>query len=176
MGRVGMVGALLFCACGAEIKVGSNVGLKPITGETRVSLSANKACETVDCRVTFNRAVLMATNKELAKLDDAVKAIDLEVRKLSFTDADRSERLGRDRIRSGTIVVGDELVIGAERLDELPLTLRLEGRALEQIKAQVAAGEGATLMIHAELVIGPPLPSVMIITYDVQPTLVIGVR
>jgi len=177
MGRMGWVGALLvLSACGAELKVGQSIGLSPIRGETKVALSSNRACETVDCRVTFNRAVVMATRQELSKLDDAVKAIDLEVKELSFTDADRNERLGPERLRSGTIVIGDELVIGVEALQRLPLTLRLQGIALEEVKAQVERGEGASLMIHAELVIGPPMPRSMLVKYDVQPSLVLGVR
>ncbi len=177
MGRLGMVGALLvLCACGAELKVGKSIGLTPITGDTKVALSANRACETVDCRVTFNRAVMMATKQELSQLDDAVKAIDLELKELSFTDVERNVKLGADRLRSGTIVVGDDLVIGVAQLEHLPLTLRLEGLALEEVKAQVARGEGATLMIHAEIVIGPPMPRTLLVKYDVQPSLVLGIR
>ncbi|MBL8953760.1 MAG: hypothetical protein JNK82_23495 [Myxococcaceae bacterium] len=170
------LGALVLAGCGAELKLGESVGLSPITGETKVALTANRACDTADCKVTFNRAVVMATRQELAGLDGAVKAIELELKELSFTDSDKGERIEGQRMPAGTVTIGEELVIGVEHLSKLPITLRLEGRALDEVKAQIAAGENATLMIRAEITIAAPMPRNMIVRYDVQPTLVIGAR
>lgn len=171
---VGALALVVTCACGAELKLGSSTGLDPIAGETWTFLN-DATCELSGgaCRLTFERDVVIATRKSYVKLDGLIsyiKAVDLNVRVLEFIDGDEYTRVKPE----GTVTIANALKLSQSELESLPQTLRLEGAAFEPVRQQIEAGQSATLHVVGDIVVHPPLPSYLVIRYDVQPVMIIG--
>lgn len=172
-----MVGALALTvtsACGRELQLGSSTGLDPIWGETLAVLDDSTCAMAYgDCHIRFERDVVIATKKSYVKIDGLVayvKAVDLDVRDLTFVDGD----LGTRFLPDGTVTIARALELGPDELAALPRMLRLEGLSFEPVRRQIEAGEPATLHVVADLVLSQPLPSYLLVRYDVQPILIIG--
>lgn len=177
MGRVGWVGALiLVSACGAEtdLKLGQNIGLTALKGYTRATLNTS-VCADRDCRITLERDVAISTQREVQGLADLIKAVDLEVKGLSFEDDDLDRVISMDtQVREGSVTIANAAVLTKDDLQQLPRTVRIEGAAVEVLRDQISSGHGAYLHVKAQLVVGPPLPTHLLIRYWVQPVLIIG--
>ena len=171
---VGALALTVTSACGREIQLSSSTGLDPIRGET-IAVLDDSTCAMAwgDCHIRFERDVIIATKKSYLKLDGLVayvKAVDLDVRTLAFLDGD----LGRRFIPDGKVTIAQTLELSPEDLSALPQRLRLEGEAFEPVRQQILASDPATLHVVADLVISQPLPSYLVVYYDVQPVLLIG--
>ena len=77
-------------------------------------------------------------------------------------------------MRTATVSVAEGVTLSKEDLMTLPHTVRIEGPAMETMRAEMAAHLPATLKVNAVLVVGPPLPTHLLVRYWVQPVLVIG--
>ena len=172
-----MVGALALTvtsACGREFQLGSSTGLDPIRGET-LALLDDSTCGSPygDCHIRFERDVVIATKQTYVKIDGLVayvKAVDLDVREITFIDGD----LGTRFLPDGTVTIARALELGADDLAALPRMMRLEGLSFDPVRQQIQAGDPATLHVVADIVITQPLPSYLVVRYDVQPVLIIG--
>lgn len=170
----GALAAVVVSACGQELQLGSSTGLDPIAGETLAVLDDSVCGQSYgDCRVHFERDVVIATKKSYVKLDGLVsyvKAVDLDVRVLTFVDGDTAVKF----VPEGTVTIAGELQLHREELMMLPQQLRIEGDTFEPVRKQILNGEPATLRVVADVVVPQPLPSYLVVRYDVQPSLIIG--
>lgn len=174
MRRWVVVAALLAGACGQELKLGSSIGMEPITGETYAFLN-DDTCEPQgsDCLLSFERDVVIATKQSYVKLDglvDYVKAVDLGVRRLELRDGELHTLVKPE----GTVTLARGLVLNQAQLQALPQTLRLEGETFEPLRRQIRAGQSATLHVVGKVRVHAPLPGWLVVRYDVLPVMIIG--
>jgi hypothetical protein len=170
----GAAALVVVCACGEpDVKLGQNIGLTPIKGDTQTSLDPD-ACPD-ECRLWFARDIEVSSQREVASLTDYIKALDLEVEQLQFEDADTGEVLTMTgQVHDGTVTIAKSAVLTNEDLADLPRTVRLEGDAMISLRKQLVAKQTAMLNVVAELVVASPLPKNLRVRYWVQPVLVIG--
>jgi hypothetical protein len=182
----------LACACGAEYRVGPKQGLQPFSGDAHAStesftcgqpLQAEGYSVTTqvvgsDCRLTFERDVTVATADDYSRLTDfqgLVKAVDLEVRSLTFQDEDTGATLSLEtQVKDALLSVNGQVVLTKVQLTALPVTVRLDGPALESLRAQIEARQPAIVHLSATLVVTPPFPKRLAVHYEVQPYVVLG--
>ena len=173
-GLIAVAALVVFSACGRELQLGTSTGLDPIRGETFAVLDDSVCTQASgDCRIGFERDVVIATKQSYVKIDGLVayvKAVDLQIRVITFIDGDDGTRVKPE----GTVTIADTLRLDEASLAALPLTLRLEGDAFEPVRKQIEAGDPATLNVVADLVVRQPLPSYLVVRYDVQPVLILG--
>src|SRR4051812_2439385 len=108
--------ALLLCGCGIEVHVGAKDGIKPISGDVAANTEAFTCGQPIeadgysvessrvgtDCQISFDRDVVVATAADYDRAGsfknaaNLLRAVELEIRRFSFIDADTGEPLSLD--------------------------------------------------------------------------------
>ena len=181
------------CSCGGpEYAVGPKEGLPPFTGDAHANTSTFACGQPLeaegytvkteaagsDCRLTFERDITIAEPEDyerISQLQGLVKAVDLEVRSLTFQDEATGATLSiATQVKDATLSVNGQVVMTRAQLTALPQTVRLEGAALDPLRAQIEAKQPAVVHISAMMVVSPPYPMKLAVHYEVQPYIVLG--
>ena len=189
--------SLMFCACNAEIRLGAREGVRPLKGSTRCNTEMFRCGETLEaegrqvfttpvgnnCRLSFEEHVTVCDEEDYRKIQEfrtvasATKAVELEVRQLQFLDGDTGREIDLDTyVKNAELRINGQLLVDRSDLANLPKVVRLEGPALEELKAFINARRPATVRVSAvlEVPLEPRIPRALVITYAVQPTLILG--
>lgn len=196
--QVSALVVVMSCACSApEVRVGKAEGIPPISGSNAFSLgtytcgmpiaaegyTVTTAVKGTDCEFTFDQVVNVIRESDYANVPDLkgtsnlLQAVELEVTKLAFTDAATSTSLDfNNYVKAASLKIDGQQVADKSTLSSLPTTVRLEGAALNNIKAKVDARAPATAHATAVLLVPdmPKPPASLKVDYDAQPTLVLG--
>lgn len=191
--------SLGMAACApAEIRIDETQGVPEVKGSTEVTIPTNFMCGTAiaagnktvatravtgGCEFTFddNVEVLKASDYEaipdLKVASNIVQRVELNIKKLSFTDAATGMTLDlATRVTSVVLTVNGQQVADKATITSLPTVVRLEGAALTTIKAKVDARQPASVQVKAVAVLPdmPRPPERLKIDYEAQPALILG--
>ena len=194
-----MLAALGMTACApAEIRIDETQGVPEVKGSTEVTIPSNFTCGTAiaagdkmvatravtgGCEFTFDDTlqVLKASDYEaipdLKGASNVVQRVELNVKKLAFTDAATGMTLDLNtRVTSVVLSVNGQKVADKAAIASLPTVISLEGDALSSIKAKVDARQPASVAVKAVAVLPdmPRPPDRLKIDYEAQPALIIG--
>lgn len=194
-----VLAALAIAACApAEIRIDETQGVPEVKGSTEVSIPSNFTCGTAiaagdktvatravtgGCEFTFDDTlqVLKASDYEsipdLKVASNIVQRVELNVKKLAFTDAATGMVLDLNtRVTSVVLTVNGQKVADKAAIASLPTVITLEGAALTTIKAKVDARQPASVAVKAVAVLPdmPRPPDRLKIDYEAQPALIIG--
>ncbi len=194
-----MLAALGMTACApAEIRIDETQGVPEVKGSTEVTIPSNFTCGTAiaagdkmvatravtgGCEFTFDDTlqVLKASDYEaipdLKGASNVVQRVELNVKKLAFTDAATGMTLDLNtRVTSVVLSVNGQKVADKAAIASLPTVISLEGDALATIKAKVDARQPASVAVKAVAVLPdmPRPPDRLKIDYEAQPALIIG--
>jgi hypothetical protein len=194
-----VLAALGITACApAEIRIDETQGVPQVKGSTEVTIPSNFMCGTAiaagdkmvatravtgGCEFTFDDTlqVLKASDYEaipdLRGASNVVQRVELNVKKLAFTDAATGMTLDLNtRVTSVLLTVNGQKVADKAAIASLPTVISLEGDALSSIKAKVDARQPASVAVKAVAVLPdmPRPPDRLKIDYEAQPALIIG--
>jgi hypothetical protein len=194
-----VLAALGITACApAEIRIDETQGVPQVKGSTEVTIPSNFMCGTAiaagdkmvatravtgGCEFTFDDTlqVLKASDYEaipdLRGASNVVQRVELNVKKLAFTDAATGMTLDLNtRVTSVVLTVNGQKVADKAAIASLPTVISLEGDALSTIKAKVDARQPASVAVKAVAVLPdmPRPPDRLKIDYEAQPALIIG--
>lgn len=194
-----VLAALGISACApAEIRIDETQGVPQVKGSTEVTIPSNFMCGTAiaagdkmvatravtgGCEFTFDDTlqVLKASDYEaipdLKVASNIVQRVELNVKKLAFTDAATGMTLDLNtRVTSVVLTVNGQKVADKAAIASLPTVISLEGEALTTIKAKVDARQPASVQVKAVAVLPdmPRPPDRLKIDYEAQPALIIG--
>jgi hypothetical protein len=194
-----VLAALGITACApAEIRIDETQGVPQVKGSTEVTIPSNFMCGTAiaagdkmvatravtgGCEFTFDDTlqVLKASDYEaipdLRGASNVVQRVELNVKKLAFTDAATGMTLDLNtRVTSVLLTVNGQKVADKAAIASLPTVISLEGDALSTIKAKVDARQPASVAVKAVAVLPdmPRPPDRLKIDYEAQPALIIG--
>jgi hypothetical protein len=188
---------LVACAP-AEIRIDETQGVPEVKGSTEVTIPTNFMCGTAitagdktvatravtgGCEFTFDDTlqVLKASDYEsipdLKVSSNIVQRVELNVKKLAFTDAATGMTLDLNtRVTSVVLTVNGQQIADKSTIASLPKVISLEGAALTTIKAKVDARQPASVQVKAVAVLPdmPRPPDRLKIDYEAQPALIIG--
>lgn len=191
--------ALVVMACGqaAEVRIDETKGIPPVKGTTDVQLGTFTCGQPITsgdvtvqtktvsggCELSFDRDVPVLRAEDYSNIPDLkvatslVQRVELSVNKLTLTDGSAALDLNT-RVTSATLQINGQLVAEKATLTSLPKTVTLSGTALEQLKARIDARQPASVATRVVVVLPsmPPPPSRLVIDYDAQPAVILGVK
>lgn len=194
-----VLGAMTVLACGqaAEVRIDETKGIPPVKGTTDVQLGSftcgmpiTSGGVTVQtrmvangCELSFDQDVPVLRAEDYTNIPDLraatslVQRVELVVKRLSFTDGTMPLDLAT-RVTSAQLSVNGQLVAEKDTLSSLPKTVTLSGAALDQLKAKIDARQPASVRTRVVLVLPsmPPPPQRLVIDYDSQPSIILGVK
>ncbi len=200
MRRSLMVAALALAACGpVELRIDETKGVPPVQGSTEVAISTTFTCGQAlpagdkmvstkvvsgGCEFTFDDTieVLKASDYEtigeLKTASNIVQRVELSIQKLDFVDGTSGAKLDlATRVTSASLSVNGQVVIASKSaLSSLPTVVKLEGAALNAVKAKVDARQPVSVAVKAVAVLPdtPKPPEKLKIDYLAQPAIIIG--
>ncbi len=190
---------LTVAACGpisTEVRVDETKGVPPVKGTEEIQLSSftcgmpiTSGQFTVQtkvvqggCELSFDKDVPLLTAQDYGSIPELkvatslVQRIELQVKKLSFTDGAMALDVNT-RITSATLSINGQQVADKSSLASLPTTVTLSGAALEAVKSKIDARQPVSVLTHVVVVIpnSPPPPAKLVVDYDTQPAVIVGV-
>lgn len=196
---VAVLGVMTMLACGqaAEVRIDETKGIPPVKGTTDVQLGSftcgmpiTSGGVTVQtrmvangCELSFDQDVPVLRAEDYTNIPDLraatslVQRVELVVKRLAFTDGSMPLDLAT-RVTSAQLSVNGQLVAEKDTLSSLPKTVTLSGAALDQLKAKIDARQPASVRTRVVLVLPsmPPPPQRLVIDYDSQPSIILGVK
>lgn len=196
-----ILGAVALSCGPVEIRLSKGQGIKPVTGTLSASSTAGTfACGdsiigdtatqsyTVTtspvlggCLFTFDQDVEVLadadykTIKEFSSLARTLNRVEVEVRRLDFSDGDGKRFVVGERIHELELWVNGQQVLNVDELGQLPMTVVLEGEALEVMKRAVKNRTRCTAHVVAKVVVRDAATGNGVrCDYDSQPTLVLS--
>jgi hypothetical protein len=191
--------ALALVSCGpVEFRVDEKQGIPSIKGSNEVSLPTNFVCGTPistgtstvqskrvsgGCELTYEDTIEVVkaadynSIPELKGAGNLVQRIEIVMKTLSFVDGTTMATLDlQTRITSAELSLNGQQVADKSALANLPITVKLEGAALNAIKAKVDARQSASVATKVVVVVPdmPKPPEKLRVTYDAQPALIVG--
>lgn len=185
--------------CGpVEVRLDETKGIPAVKGRTEVTLGTftcgqpistgdNKPVATRvvpgGCELTFEDSfeVLRAQDyqaiPELKGATNLVQRVEVTLKTLRFSDSATGTTLDvATRVTSATMTVNGQVVADKAALASLPRVVRLEGAALNALKAKVDARQPASVDTRTVVVLPdtPAPPEKLAVEYDAQPALVLG--
>ena len=197
--RSAVLAVLALAACGpVEVRIDETKGVPNVAGQTEVTISTTFTCGTSlpagdkmvatravtgGCEFTFDDTieVLKASDYqeigELKVASNLVQRVELNIKKLTFTDAATGTVLDLStRVTSVVLSVNGQQVADKAAISRLPAVVKLEGAALTALKAKIDARQAASVAVRAVAVLPdmPRPPERLKIDYDAQPAIIIG--
>lgn len=196
-----LLGAFALSCGPVEIRLSKAQGIKPVTGALSASYTGGTfACGdsiigdtatqsyTVTtapvlggCLFTFDQDVEVLadadykTIKEFTSLANTLNRVELEVRRLDFSDGDGKRFVIGERIHEIELWVNGQQVLNVDELGQLPMTVVLKGEALEVMKRAVKNRTRCTAHVVAKVVVRDAATGNGVrCDYDSQPTLVLS--
>lgn len=194
-----VLGALALGCGPVELRLGNEQGLRPIRGSANATTDAGAfTCGNAftgsdpaftvttatilgGCAFTFDRDVEViavadyGTVKELSALAPTLDRVELDVRRLDFSDGDGTRFVVGERIHELELWVNGQQVMNVEEAEHLPMTVVLKGEALEQMKRAVKRRASVTAHVVSKVVVRDAATVTGVrCEYDVQPTLVLS--
>lgn len=188
---------LVFCACtAAEVRIGEGK-IPSITGSDTITIGTYTCGQTftsneytvtttdrgADCEFNFDQDVTIISQTDYQNIPDLqgstnlVQAVEITVKTLKFSDGANNMTLDLNGyVKTVVLKIDGQQVATKDTLSKLPVTVRLEGTALNNIKAKVDARQPASVHATATMVVPktPAPPNQLKVEYDAQPTLVLG--
>lgn len=195
--RITLALAMALTACSAaELRIDETKGVPNLSGTQTVDLGTYTCGDTLPagdytvtttkvtdgCQFSFdgNVQVLQASDYEsIPEFKGAaylVKRIELNLKKLDFTDGNGGVLSLSTQVTSATLSINGQEVANKNGLANLPHTISLDGDSLSQLKTQIDNRAPASVRLKAVAVLpdSPPPPAKLGIAYDVQPAIILG--
>lgn len=188
-------------ACGqaAEVRIDETKGIPPVKGTTEVQLGSftcgmpitsgevTVQTRTVveGCELSFDKDVPVLKAEDYDGIPEfrgataLVQRIELTVKRLAFTDGATNMPLDlATRVVSAQLSINGQLVAEKATLTSLPKVVRLEGAALDAMKAKIEARQAASVRTRVVLVLPsmPAPPQRLVVDYDSQPAIILGAK
>jgi hypothetical protein len=190
---------VMACGQAAEVRVDETKGIPPVKGTTEVQLGSftcNMPITSGDvtvqtrtvpegCELSFDKDVQVLKAEDYSGIPEfqgataLVQRIELTVKRLAFSDGATNMPLDlATRVVSAQLSINGQLVAEKATLASLPKVVRLEGAALDAMKARIEARQPASVRTRVVLVIPsmPAPPQRLVVDYDSQPAIILGAK
>lgn len=197
--------ALLLSACGLfggtnDLRIDESDGVPNVEGNQTVNVPANFMCGTPitdngvtvttrvvsgGCEFKLDQDVQVLTAADYSQYADLtaigtrlVKAVEMNVITLEFTDATSGQKLDlQTRVSSATLSINGQEVADKAALSSLPLVVQLTGNALTPIKSKIEAKQPVSVHATAVVVLPntPAPPAKLGIKYLAKAAIILGI-
>ncbi len=189
--------AMVLTACSAaELRIDETKGVPSVSGSTTVDLGTYTCGDTLTegdytvhtspvtggCQFSFDSTVQVLQASDYQSIPEfkgaayLVKRIELNIKKLDFTDGNGGTLSLTTQVTSANLIVNGQQVATKTDLANLPHVVELDGDSLTSLKAQIDNRQPASVAVKAVAVLpnDPPPPAKLGVSYEAQPAIILG--